>query len=248
METILYKENLTKLKDDLMRIRKKYNSDGIKCKYIIKYKNPISLYSKKGEYCALEHEVKNVFFYGKYKDDCNCMYEKNSEVGSAYYVPNHKKLRGYYLPVNFLESISIVPMQKKDYSRQWLSIAKSMRKNNINIDMAISIEKHLKGEKEYIEGCNEWKKTDKPKIMSFKKIVGLNDFETLEQSAIKSQYGDYKVFHRRISGIKRDKSIELIIYPDGSKRYNSASEYSGCGNGDYYVMFNLTQAFYAESD
>ncbi|MBN2286890.1 MAG: hypothetical protein JXI43_10615 [Tissierellales bacterium] len=57
-----------------------------------------------------------------------------------------------------------------------------------------------------------------------------------------------KVFTYRQEGVKRDLSVETKLCDDGVFRAWFSSEYSGCANGDYYLVISPTQAIYYEKD
>lgn len=57
-----------------------------------------------------------------------------------------------------------------------------------------------------------------------------------------------KAFTYRQEGVKRDLSIETKLCDDGVFRAWFSSEYSGCANGDYYLVISPTQAIYYERD
>jgi hypothetical protein len=177
------------------------------------------------------------------------MHEDNGVCTGAYYTAGKKRTGGYGLPVMHLDSVEIVE-NATDYTSQWQGIANSMRKHNINLDVADSIEKHLRGETEHINGFqNYWKKTDKPRTMSFKDVTGGMGIEQLRDMATPSQYtGGALHYHASKCGQRRDRSVSLTVKPDGRINFTSASEYAGCGNGDYYCMYSPTMAFYAETD
>lgn len=60
--------------------------------------------------------------------------------------------------------------------------------------------------------------------------------------------GDAQHVSRR--GQKRDMSVNVAIsnFQKGGISASYASEYAGCGNGAYYILFSPTQAFYSEHD
>jgi uncharacterized FAD-dependent dehydrogenase len=51
-----------------------------------------------------------------------------------------------------------------------------------------------------------------------------------------------------LHGSKRDRSVSVSTAPDGITRAWFSSEYSGCGNGDYYLLLNPTTAIFGETD
>lgn len=55
-------------------------------------------------------------------------------------------------------------------------------------------------------------------------------------------------FSYNLNGKKRDYSVEVKMCEDGVLRAWFASEYRGCGNGDYYLLLNPTTAIFYETD
>ena len=137
-----------------------------------------------------------------------------------------------------------------------------MVENKINLDVAEKIKAYLRGETEDMRWAqNYYTKWDRPKVMSFADIVENYTIQQMIEAATPRQKykGDtidnnnYHDFSRSVDGIKRDRSVTLYYKkPDGTNiedvRYNAASEFHGCGNGPYYVMFDRTNAVYAEDD
>lgn len=194
--------------------------------FIVHFKKPTEL-STGHSTCKTtkKHKVKKLFY-------------KN---GRLYYVAGRLKRRGSST-VMTPSKVEVV-LKEKNYREEWERIMKSMKRLKINKGVVKSIQNHLDGKTDYIEGFQ----TDpsiytKPRKMSFKDVLDYHD-ETFE-SMIKCK--------DRISlwkkGSKRDRSVDLIKHEDIGMRYLAASEYSNCGNGDYYMMYSPTMAFYAETD
>jgi hypothetical protein len=59
-------------------------------------------------------------------------------------------------------------------------------------------------------------------------------------------YHDFKDY--RGSRAKREYSVEMRTCEDGVFRAWFSSEYVGCGNGDYYILLNPTEALFVEKD
>jgi hypothetical protein len=55
-------------------------------------------------------------------------------------------------------------------------------------------------------------------------------------------------FHYSTRGLKRDISVSLEMGADGIFRGWYSSEYSGCGNGAYYLLINSKTAIFCEYD
>lgn len=69
----------------------------------------------------------------------------------------------------------------------------------------------------------------------------------IEQMKNEAGEKENKWTHRNKYGVRRDRSVSLGLV-DGDVKFHAASEFAGTGNGDYYVMFSPTRAFYCESD
>ncbi len=57
-----------------------------------------------------------------------------------------------------------------------------------------------------------------------------------------------KAFSYGQNGTKRDLKVDCKLCDDGIFRAWFSSEYSGCANGDYYLVISPTQAIYYERD
>lgn len=244
--------SLLGLKNWYVEISQKLREDGIPFKVILVFTTPQTLHYSRflsGDKTDVQHIIKGLFFL---KDNaCNCHWEKDVEPEVVCYSSGRQKSRGHRMSVRSLSSVEFLVEKKKDYAKQWQNIANSMKEHNINPDIVKAIEDHLSGKTPHIEGFqNYWKKTDKPRIMNFSDIVGERTIPEMIKMANPTQYsnGEYLYYSRRRDGVKRDRSIGLQHYPDGTTRYYSASEYRGCGNGDYYTMYSRTMAFYTETD
>ena len=260
--------NLTQLKNDYCEFIKQYKNDDKLYNVVLTYAEPTRLHQSnhlKDDVVSNIHIVKRLFFTdGRI---ANCMHQPELEATNAYYVPKKKRSGGFNLDLYGLQKLEIVPTAQKDYSKQWKAISNSMRKYNINLDVAQAIEDGIAGKTKCdSEFCkrdkqeaththfaqNYWDmKKDKPRLMSFADVVnrfGEKTIDRLKELASKSNYGDYKVYHDNINGVKRDRSIEFQVDADGKMRFTSASEYAGCGNGSYYMMYSPTMAFYCEDD
>jgi len=243
METKTAQEVLIPFCGNMQEFAKRYKEETNfqRCHSILTFSTPVRmLYGRKIRSAKTDtvHKVKSIFFVD---DDTK-----------AYYVAGRMKNSGFRLYTDNLVSVKIV-FTEKDYSKEWANIAKSMRKHNINLDVAKAIEDHLEGKEEYIHGFqNYWKKTDRPRRMSFKDITRGESIEDLKKRVTPSTYSENVMsFYRRIYGQKRDRSVSLAYNknnPETTVHFDSASEFAGCGNGDYYCMYSPTMAFYGESD
>jgi hypothetical protein len=108
---------------------------------------------------------------------------------------------------------------------------------------------------------NYWGIYDKPKVASFKKewemLKYRKGIETLDQlKAMVSKNQEEKIKGTREytyegvsnDGRRRDRSVGMEMSSDGDYYYHAASEYSGCGNGSYYLMIDEKNALYMEDD
>ena len=261
--------NLTQLKNDYCEFIKQYKNDDKLYNVVLTFTDPKTLHTssyRKDDVVSNTHIVKRLFFLDE-RGLANCMHEPKAEASKVCYVPKSKRSTGYTLDLWGLQKLEIVPLQQQDYTKNWQAIADSMRKYNINLEIAEAIETGLAGqtkcdsefckrdkqEATHTHFCqNYWDmKKDKPRLMSFADVVnrfGEKTIDRLKELAGKSNYGDYKVYHDSINGIKRDRSIEFQVYPDGKMRFTSASEFAGCGNGSYYMMYSPVMSFYCEDD
>lgn len=200
----------------------------MKMRVVLVYEKPERLYhAGRTRYrTAREHAVKRLFV----------------SDGKTYYIPTACRTRGYGLSWRNLSEIRILA-EEEDYSAAWAHIARSMHEHNMNLDLAGKIEKHLAGERDdfYHRTCRH-----RPTKMSFEDVTRGRTLEEMWEAAVESNGGQY--FYERIAGQRRDRSVSLARTKDGWWHFTGASEYAGTGNGDYYIMYSATMAFFGESD
>jgi len=214
--------------DDVIAAQDEMTTPEVKVQVTLTFSEPTELYygRRRGNVCATVHEVKKVFPSG----------------GRLCYMAPAMRARVRYLPLFDLVSVTLTT-QVRDYSEQWAAIARSMRKHHINLAVAKHIEAHLRGDEPHIKGFqNYWTIRDRPRKANFKDVTGGRTLQ--EMWALRS--GD--TFREQKCGERRDRSVFLRLHEDGSWYFAAASEYAGCGNGDYYMMYSPTMAFYAETD
>jgi len=73
-------------------------------------------------------------------------------------------------------------------------------------------------------------------------------FDSYDLETIRKGFEEKKSFRVWKNGSKRDYSAEGKLGDDGIYRAWFSSEYSGCGNGDYYLLLNPTCAVFMETD
>lgn len=200
----------------------------MKMRVVLVYDEPVKLYQAgRTRYkTAREHEVKRLF----------------AKDNRHYYIPTACRTSGYRLEWDHLTEIRILT-EEKDYSAEWAHIARSMRKHNINLDLAKEIEEHLAGERDdfYYRTYRR-----RPTKMSFEDVTRGRSLEEMWQQAVSSN--GHKYFYEQVRGERRDRSVSLAKTKQGWWHYTGASEYAGMGNGDYYIMYSPTMAFFGESD
>lgn len=85
--------------------------------------------------------------------------------------------------------------------------------------------------------------------MMGKSLISIKDkFDSIDLQQIENAFKKKSNIIIRQRGEKRDYTVETKMCKDGVFRAWYSSEYSGCGNGDYYILLNPTQAFFAETD
>lgn len=85
--------------------------------------------------------------------------------------------------------------------------------------------------------------------MMGKNLISIKDkFDSADLQQIEKAFAMKLDIILRNEGAKRDYTVETKMCEDGVFRAWYSSEYSGCGNGDYYILLNPTQAFFAETD
>ena len=200
----------------------------MKLRVVLTYEEPVRLYhAGRTRYeTAKAHEVKRLF----------------ASDGKVYYIPTACRTRGYRLSWHGLLEIRVLAEQK-DYSAEWARIARSMRQHNLNLDLAKEIEEHLAGKRDsfYYRTYQS-----RPTKMSFEDVTRGRTLEEMWEEAATSNGRRY--FYARVRGKRRDRSVSLTKTRDGWWRFTGASEHAGTGNGDYYIFYSLSMAFFGESD
>lgn len=235
--------------DDVIRTQDKMTTGETKVQVTLTFSEPTELWygRRRGYETALVHQVKSVFPSG----------------GLCYMAPA-MRARGRRVPMYDLVSVTLTA-EERNYTREWAAIARSMRKHSINLALADDIEAHLRGETERIEGSgNNWTIRTKPRTTSFKDVTRGQTLEEMwaeRRDYSRADSPDPIVYFRRMkmarnpgSGRGRDRSISLQWYDADHEQYpdswyfSAASEYEGCGNGSYYLMYSPTRALFLEDD
>lgn len=73
-------------------------------------------------------------------------------------------------------------------------------------------------------------------------------FDNYDLEYIRRSFEQKKPFRVSKEGTKRHFSASAEVREDGIYRAWFSSEYSGCGNGSYYLLLNPTTAFHCEDD
>lgn len=73
-------------------------------------------------------------------------------------------------------------------------------------------------------------------------------FDNYDLEYIRRCFEEKRPFRVSKEGKKRDFSASAEVREDGIYRAWFNSEYSGCGNGSYYLLLNPTTAFHCEDD
>jgi len=199
---------------------------------------------RRGYETARVHQVKSLFPSG----------------GLCYMAPAMRS-RGRRVPLYDLVSVTLTAGER-NYTKEWAAISRSMRKHRINLALAADIDAMLAGETDKVSGCgNNWTIHTKPRTASFADVTHK---QTLDEMWAERQ--DYsvgvdsapRIYFRRMKRAKsmnrgRDRSVTLQKYADDSDYpeawyFAAASEYEGCGNGSYYLMYSPTRALYLEDD
>lgn len=160
-----------------------------------------------------------------------------SSQGDVGYTNYSNGRRGHFLtrlPISKIIRIENVPDKTDEYwekeSRRalaafhenaWVSIAKKI------MDNPLYIKEHFDGYKPV-----DIRKKFHPSVLEQIKIA----FETGKDYSYKSY------------GKKRDLSVDVKVQEDGSIMAWFSSEFSGCGNGSYYILINPTTAAFREDD
>lgn len=150
----------------------------------------------------------------------------------------------YWTLFNDTEILSIERYIEPTKDINWKEYNRNYILNNIHPNMWKSLKEGLLNPKpndpEFIltESGNRKIKTVS---MSSKFPVWVNE-------RIKDAIENKTDFRYSTRGIKRDLSVEISVKEDGSVYGWYSSEYSGTGNGAYYLLINPTTAIFAEYD
>jgi len=163
-----------------------------------------------------------------------CLSNKASRVRSVY---------PPYVLFNDSDVESIEVVKKVNKNINWDVKNRDYILNNLHENMWDNIKNELKldnfNEKSYIRE-NSGRKI---KTVSIKSI-----FPKWVLDAVKDAIENKKDFRYAINGVKRDKSISIKLGEDGILRGWYSSEFSGYGNGAYYLLINPNTAIFAEYD
>lgn len=160
--------------------------------------------------------------------------------GLACYLPSRKKVYGYCIPW-YWEVVSITEKKKKEYTD--IGNAKTIL-NKIHPNVWDNLKTEMN---DVINGItnNDFKWHFKNRL-KFRNVTNLMS-PHYRQELIKA-FENRTEFSWSNKGKKRDYSIDVGMGEDGVLRAYFSSEYSGCLNGDYYLLLNPTTAIFYETD
>ena len=230
--------------DQVIRAQEQMSTKQFYAKVVLTFSKPTELYygRRRGNEVATVHTVKSLFPNG----------------GLCYMAPAMKS-KGRRVPMYDLVSVTLTAMYK-DYSKEWAAIARSMRKHNLNPSLAASIEAMVAGDEERLRGAAQhWDIHRKPRTTSFADVTRKQTLEEMWAERETRNVGDNeRTYFARVKRARRmnrgrdrrvslQKSADDSDYP-GAWYFSAASEYEGCGNGSYYLMYSPTRALYLEDD
>jgi hypothetical protein len=191
-------------------------------KYLLKFKNPVKIIHNKKK-TERETEIALSFFLpvsGKYCYSCRLH-------------PRH----GYYITDEMYENMeSITIFAESDVNdekkvRQFVGRFHRNLWENIRNELSAD---YTKMQTKYYSNYSTTNISRKFPSFVIKELT----------KAIEEQ----KDYHYKQYGEKRDLSVETKMGEDGVFRAWFSSEYSGCGNGSYYLLINPTTAAFREDD
>lgn len=198
------------------------NGDYPTQKFLMKFKNPVKIIHNKTK-TERETEIALSFFLpvsGRYCYSCRLQ-------------PRH----GYYITDEMyenMESITIFAESDVNAEKKVRQFVGRFHKNLWeNIRKELSTDHTLMKSKYY----NNFSTTN---------ISG--KFPESVMRELKKAIEEKKEYHYKQYGEKRDLSLETKMGEDGVFRAWFSSEYSGCGNGSYYLLINPTTAAFREDD
>lgn len=166
-------------------------------------------------------EMKVIFFTGRHNGSLCYTFHKSS---------------GYYLECSIAENIASLSIEAKDVSEK--QIIDEVRKlgSIIHPNAWDDLKKNIDvSPQEYI-------------YHGLARINIICKFPSLVIDNIKSAFENRTPYHYSKNGEKRDLSVSTSVGDDGIFRAWFSSEFSGCGNGSYYLLLNPTTASFREDD
>lgn len=164
-----------------------------------------------------------------------CFSNKATRVSNVY--PNYVLFKD-----SEVESMEILEKESKD-DIDWDFKNRDYILNNLHENMWDNIKDRLRSKDFREEGFLKENSGRKIKTASMKSIFPEWVLRNIK-NAIETK-SDYRYSR---GGTRRDKSIEIKMCEDGILRGWYSSEYSGTGNGDYYLLINERTAIFCETD
>lgn len=200
------------------KINKEYDQNGILVRYTLTRK-------PKKEY--------NLYLY-KSSGGQICFSNKASRV---------KRIYSHYVLFNDTQVESIELNNEKPKNIDWDIINRDYLLNNIHKNLWGYIKDALKGDDFRKESLLVENSGRKIKTVSMK-----TTFPKWVCDSIKDAIENKRDFSYRMSGTRRDKSVEVKVGEDGELRAWYSSEYAGMLNGAYYLLINPNTAVFCEFD
>jgi hypothetical protein len=202
-----------------IELKSEYNSKDI----LLTFSKPSRIYSRK-KYREVTKQKLSIFIGDKTGKLCY------STTGTTGYLVENSNIE-----FQNIISIEVVNRFSKEHEEDESSKLKSAIKRALKIRFNSDTWSNLNENDNF--GCSNGSFYDIRKV-----------FDQYDLEYIRRSFEEKKPFRVSKEGKKRDFSASAEVREDGIYRAWFSSEYSGCGNGSYYLLLNPTTAFHCEDD
>lgn len=156
------------------------------------------------------------------------------------YLPSKNTRQGYHIPYDW-NVVRITERQKK-ICTNYGNAKTILNKIHPNLwdELKVEMNNVMNGKESQ---DFEWHFKNKLKFRNIKKL-----FPPYVNNNIAEAIKNKTNYNHHAPGKKRDFSVSITMGEDGVLRGFFNSEYSGCLNGDYYLLLNPTTAIFYETD
>lgn len=163
--------------------------------------------------------------------------------GNFCYMPSKRRKNGFIVPNEWFNTIQVM----EEIIPRVYSVADNAKSvlRKLHPNCWDNLKERLEAVVESGENGREYF-LDNPNGLTFRNINSL--LNTEQKAEVKKAFDNKADFSFIRYGNRRDLSISTKLCKDGVFRAWFSSEYSGCGNGSYYLLLNPTTAVHYEND